>query len=243
MSGLLGGYGSEKTETKTMFDKAKITQRIDELIEKGNKVLATHSPNPPGVIGFPTLDTGLFTEWRTQTLSLLTNFLGQDHVYVNNFQKNVDRGYTSSVGAGQGILRALKEDISGGYLQNLESLISANIFSDFLEMASYLLDEGYKDAAAVLIGGTLEEHLRRLCLKNSIDIETVTSSGLKPKKSDQMNADLAKAGAYSKLDQKNVTAWLDLRNKAAHGEYSLYSKQQVDLFLSSARDFITRIPA
>jgi hypothetical protein len=193
-----------------MFDKTKIVLRIDELIEKGNKVLATHSPNPPGMIGFPTLDTGIFTEWRTQTLSLLVNFPGQEHVYVNNFQQNVDGEYTSSVGAGQGILRALKEDVLGGYVQNLESLISANIFSDFLEMASYLLDEGYKDAAAVLIGGTLEEHLRRLCLKHSIEIEAVTSSGLKPKKADQLNADLANASAYSKLDQKNVTAWLDL---------------------------------
>jgi hypothetical protein len=224
-----------------MLDKAKIAQRIDELIHKGDKTIATHSSNPPGMIGFATLETGIFTEWRTQTLSLLINFLGQDHVYVSNFKENVQNGFKSSVNAGQGILRALKEDILGGFLQNLESLISANIFSDFLEMADYLLGEGYKDAAAVLIGGTLEGHLRQLCPKYSIDIEVLTSSGLKPKKADQMNADLSKASAYTKLDQKNVTAWLDLRNKAAHGEYNEYTKQQVELFLSSVRDFIARV--
>jgi hypothetical protein len=109
-------------------------------------------------------------------------------------------------------------------------------------MAAYLLGEGYKDAAAVIIGGTLEEHLRQLCPKYTIDIEVPTSSGLKPKKADQMNADLSKKSAYTKLDQKLVTAWLDLRNKAAHGEYNEYTKQQVELFLSGVRDFIARIP-
>lgn len=58
-----------------------------------------------------------------------------------------------------------------------------------------------------------------------------------------MNADLAGANVYSKLDQKNVTAWLDLRNKAAHGKYGEYTKEQVALLIQSVRDFITRNPA
>jgi hypothetical protein len=46
-----------------------------------------------------------------------------------------------------------------------------------------------------------------------------------------------------KMDQKNVTAWLDLRNKAAHGHYEQYQKEQVALLISGVRDFITRNPA
>jgi hypothetical protein len=56
-----------------------------------------------------------------------------------------------------------------------------------------------------------------------------------------MNADLTKQGVYGKLDQKNITAWLDLRNKAAHGLYDEYSKEQVVLLLASVRDFIARV--
>jgi hypothetical protein len=67
--------------------------------------------------------------------------------------------------------------------------------------------------------------------------------GVVPKKADGMNADLASAEVYSKLDQKNVTAWLDLRNKAAHGQYGEYNKEQVLIFISGVRDFITRTPA
>ena len=76
-----------------------------------------------------------------------------------------------------------------------------------------------------------------------IPIEINTNAGLRPKKADQMNSDLAAFPAYGKLDQKNVTAWLDLRNKAAHGDYGAYSADQVALLSQGVRDFITRNPA
>ena len=43
---------------------------------------------------------------------------------------------------------------------------------------------------------------------------------------ESITSELAKQGVYSKLEQKNVTAWLDLRNKAAHGKYSEYNDNQ-----------------
>lgn len=138
-----------------------------------------------------------------------------------------------------GILQALRADYEAGYVQTVEELIHADVFGDFLDMARHLLAEGYKDPAAVLTGGVLEEHLRKLCIKNGIAIAV---SG-RPKKAEAMNSDLAAAGVTSKLDQKNVTAWLDLRNKSAHGKYSEYTQQQVDLLVQSIQDFITRMPA
>lgn len=138
-----------------------------------------------------------------------------------------------------GMLRALRADYAAGYLNTIGELIHADVFSDFLEMAGYLLEEGYKDPAAVLAGGVLEEHLRKLCEKHLI----ATTHAGRPKKAEAMSAELAGSSAYSKLDQKNVTAWLDLRNKAAHGRYGEYERQQVSLMILAIRDFITRIPA
>jgi len=142
-----------------------------------------------------------------------------------------------------GVVEALYLEAKRGYLQTFSELIHGEVFSDFLEMASHLLDEGYKDAAAVIAGSSLEAHIRQLCLKYFIEIEVSTSSGLKPKKADNLNSDLANASVYTKLDQKNVTAWLDLRNKAAHGKYSQYMGGQVGIMISGIRDFLTRIPA
>jgi hypothetical protein len=135
-----------------------------------------------------------------------------------------------------GILSALRADYEAGRLRSFEELIHADLFSDFLEMAEYLLDEGYKDPAAVIAGGVLEEHLRKLCGKHGVTIPA------KPKL-DTMNADLARAGAYNKNDQKQVTAWAARRNDAAHGNYSNYGHAEVKLMVAGIRDFISRNPA
>jgi hypothetical protein len=40
-----------------------------------------------------------------------------------------------------------------------------------------------------------------------------------------------------------VTAWLGLRNDAAHADYGNYDQSQVAIFLTSVREFMTRHPA
>ena len=138
-----------------------------------------------------------------------------------------------------GVLRALRRDYDAGYLSSVQSLVRAEVFADFLEMAEHLLEQSYKDPCAVLVGGVLEDHLRNLCQGRGIPLQM---SG-KPKKADSMNNDLASAAVYSKLDQKNVTAWLDLRNKAAHGKYGEYNADQVRNLLVGVREFAARISA
>lgn len=139
-----------------------------------------------------------------------------------------------------GIVQALLHDIKNGYFRSFEDIIHGEVFGDYLEMAEHLNSNGYKDAAAVIAGSTLEAHLRQLCKKSAIETE---QAGRPKKKAETLNAELAKAAAYSVGDQKNVTAWLGLRNMAAHGEYDKFDANQVGLLIQSIRDFITRNPA
>ena len=60
-----------------------------------------------------------------------------------------------------------------------------------------------------------------------------------PKKANTLNADLTKAGVYGVLEQKNISAWLDLRNRAAHGKYGEYNQEQVELMYQGVLNFIT----
>jgi len=138
-----------------------------------------------------------------------------------------------------GTISALKSDLKKDYLKSYSDIIQSEVFSDYLEMAEYLLNEGYKDAAAVLIGSTLEVHLRELCISNNIDIKTTNNKGkIIPKKADEMNSDLAKSNVYSSTYKKQVTAWLGIRNSAAHGKYSEYTKEEISLMLQGIRQFI-----
>ena len=142
-----------------------------------------------------------------------------------------------------GIARALRLDLDAGYLASFEELVHGTLFADYLEIATHLLEKKYKDPAAVIAGVTLEGHLRQLCAKYGIDLEVSTAKGVRRRSADGMNAELVRAGAYDKLDQKSVTAWLDLRNKAAHAEWDKFTKEQVDPFVAWLRDFIRRVPA
>jgi len=143
-----------------------------------------------------------------------------------------------------GVVQALLDDLKNDHLQSLVALVHADTFADFLEMAQHLHESGYKDAAAVIAGSALEAHLRGLCTRSGLATESKKTDGtFVAKKADLLNSELCAAGVYTKLDQKNVTAWLDLRNKAAHGKYDGYQAEQVALQIAAVRDFIQRHPA
>lgn len=170
---------------------------------------------------------------------------GRHSYYTQQVQSILDEDWIPSY-KGRiivGIVAALRGELQDGYLAYLGELVHGEIFSNFLEMAEYLLTEGFKDAAAVIAGSTLEAHLRQLCIKHSVDIELTLPDGSKrAKRASRMNDDLAKV-AYSTFDQKQVAAWLDLRNSAAHGKYEAYTDRQVEQFVEWLRDFIRRNPA
>lgn len=217
------------------MDKAAVIKQIDEVLARveaiSSKSKGVDRPYMPD-------------ELATEAVSLMTSAIERLAPPNSSYHKNaklsqVTSHFQSAVSPLTGVLKALRVDFDRDF-QSFQELMHADMFTDFLGMSEHLLLQGYKDAAAVICGSVLEEHLRKLASKNSISV-------LKPdgvhKKADTINSELTAAGAYSKLDQKGVTAWLDLRNKAAHGEYTLYTKDQVVIMLQGVQNFISRLPA
>ncbi len=221
--------------------------RQDDLIEQVDAVLADYREVASGAKYDDLSDLAISNTFRlfTRASAVVERIAGSSSPYAKQLAWILDQNSTpgKKVGPAIGVLESLRVDLESGYLQSVSELLHAEVFSDFLEMAQHLVDNGYKDAAAVVVGSSLEAHLRQLCAKFNVETEVQSGGNLRPKKADQMNSELAKANAYSKLDQKSVTAWLDLRNKAAHGEYRKYSEDQVGLMLSGVRDFLVRHPA
>ena len=54
----------------------------------------------------------------------------------------------------------------------------------------------------------------------------------------QLNDDLAKAGVYNKLQQKQITALADIRNSAAHGNYEQFTKEDVERMIDDIERFL-----
>jgi hypothetical protein len=106
-------------------------------------------------------------------------------------------------------------------------------------LANELYERGYEGPAAMIVGSALEQHLRRLAAQAGVPV--VRDDGA-PKRAEALNHALARAGAYDLLQLKAVTAWLDLRNKAAHGQHESFDRAQVSALIRDVKDFMRRLP-
>ncbi len=228
------------------FDNAAVLRQIDDVLARYKEAKGKLEWD-----GYAARDSGVPDEEAVEVSTLITHTL-------ERFRPAGRAAFSDEIlgkdfGAGDhivrmkmlaGLLSALRADYAANRLQSFRELVHADLFADFLEMAGHLLDEGYKDPAAVMIGGVLEEHLRKLCGRHSVPATFTDAAGnVRPKRLDTMNADLAKAGTYNKIEQQSVTAWAAVRNAAAHGEYGKYDQAQVRQMLGGVRDFIARHPA
>lgn len=203
----------------------ELKNRLNQLIEKGERVLVTKSGNR--------VDDSLFHQWRVNSLSFLSNVFGNDSIHFQEFHKYCRSALHIFAVQSQSILKAAKEDLEGGYLKKIEDLVSADIFTDFLEMAEYLLEQGYKDPAASLTGAVLEDGLRKIAKNNKIKLksrENIVS----------LNQKITDAKVYNRLTQKRVQVWNDVRDNADHGNFSAYDSTLVKEMLDGVRGFLEK---
>jgi len=183
-----------------------------------------------------------FTFWTTRTgefINLLYKKNSEYHLAHERFKKSIfmNNLHSNSVHVLfelLGVIEAIKYEIENGLLDDINSLLQADIFADLLEMGEYLLKEGYKDAAAVIIGSVLEDTLRKLAEKN--EIPTTNDKG-KKLTIEPINVELAKKDIYNQLVKKQITSWADLRNNAAHGHFDQYDNKQVEYMLIFVQNF------
>lgn len=207
----------------------KVQNRLAELIKVGEGVLATRRSPGPNVIGDSRVDSQQAYQWATSVQNLLARVFGPTSEHYKNFTAQVGSHLTfSPTYRAQGILKAAKDDYDNGHLLELRRLVEAEVFDDFLEQAEHLLGSGYYQPAAVVAGCVLEDGLRKLCDAQGINLPS------RPKL-DAMNAELAKAGVFSKLVQKRITALAELRNKAAHGQWGEFGQNDVKEMVDAVR--------
>ncbi|MCY3625922.1 MAG: hypothetical protein OXH82_01085 [Candidatus Dadabacteria bacterium] len=121
---------------------------------------------------------------QARCMAAIERIAGRGSVYFKQVVEISKKGsYTTYDHTAEqiGVAKALLLDIENDYLKSHEEIIRSDLFADYLEMAAHLEERGYKDSAAVLVGSTLEAHLRKLCNKHKV---TSVSEVGKPKKAD-----------------------------------------------------------
>lgn len=219
-----------------------ITQEIEDLVATGERLAADASTSGNGLGHDRVQELASITARGGQ---LITRLYGSDSHCFQTFKaatqvkafNSMHSHHCLHVADVVGIFKAVQHDIKSGMLANFRSLIQAEVFADFLDMAEHLLRESYKDAAAVLLGAVLEDSLRKVADANGVDI--LNSKG-KPLTIDPLNVALVKKGVYNALVQKQITSWANLRNDAAHGHFDKYDSAQVQQMLLFVQDFCVK---
>jgi len=214
-------------------------REVNELVEIGDQLIATAAGAPMPIEGQQIAEV---MAWTSRVGHIIHQLAGKDSAYETTFRKAREVKPFSYIHSNnyqqlceiQGALKGLQSAFNAGLFQDLKLLLQADIFADFLEMAEHLLAEGYKDAAAVMIGGVLEDALRKLSQGEGLSI--VNDQG-RPLTIEPMNVNLAKANVYPPLTKKQITSWADLRNNAAHGNYATYSGTHVKEMLMFVQRF------
>jgi len=226
----------------------KLKTETKSLIEEGLKIISLAEFAETRLAGEDLADV---CAWVTRLGQLVRTVYGEKSQQFDSYNEalktpnfyNIQCNHNAQISRLVGVAKSIQHDIEQDLLFDFRALVQADVFADFLEMAKYLLSEHYKDPSAVLAGSVLEKHLRQLALKNNVPITFTDKRGNSvDQKADTINADLVKASVYNVLQQKNVTAWLDLRNKAAHGHYSEYSEENVSLMLQGILLFMSQFP-
>lgn len=209
-----------------------VTRRFLELQQKADGVVAAKTLNFTSCEGesYYYVPSALYKEWATNVLSLLQRIFGEKSIHYENFSQHYTKfeGWESQFLDSHAIFKAAREDYEGGYLFNVRTLAKAEVLADAIGQAKELLQAGYKDPACILARVSLESALKDLA----------QNFGVVEGKLDRMNADLCKAGAYNMAKQKQITAWTEIGNKAAHGLWTEYTEQDAVAMVSGVEALV-----
>lgn len=230
----------------------KYLSRLEELIEKGEKVpvhtesrsrLANFLTNERTYYNVEIIDWPSFIEWRTNCITLLGQIITINSVHRPNIDAfNALKNTKDQLEFGISFLKYIKDDFEKGYLEDLALEIEIELTADYMGQAESLLNEGTAGKfdhvpAAVLAGAVLEKNLRTICNQLSPSEPTVNDKGF-PLMLSALIESLKRRKVYNELTAKQLRAWADIRNNAAHGNFDQFNKQQVETMISGIKSFL-----
>jgi hypothetical protein len=183
--------------------------------------------------GWVTTPSEEYAGWRAQALSALRSIVGKENVYYQEFESEVTSRDVDNVRRGRGILTALHSDMANGYMRSYRDLVTADVFANFLDSAAHLLEHGYRNAAASITGAVLENGLRGILGKHAG--QPVAGGNLQ-----SLSQQLFQKKIVSGLEQKNLQAWIALRDHADHGEFDAYDSGDVRRMIDGVTAFLAK---
>jgi uncharacterized protein YutE (UPF0331/DUF86 family) len=212
----------------------RIVAEVDELVAIAEK-LSQDASQSDSSLGHERIEE--LSTIASRGGQLILRLYGQDSQYQINFQKvlktnyftTMHRSYFNHISELLGILRGVQHDIKSGMLSDFRQLLQAEIFADFIALAKEVLDDN-KDVAVVLACAALEDALKRVAIKENLNVDDKDMS-------DIINA-LKTKGVIKGAQVPIVQSYVKLRNKAFHAEWDKIDKESVSSVIGFTEQFI-----
>ena len=172
----------------------------------------------------------------------LLRFMSVDAESFGEMIQDVQSAEPKDIGRIHGMIQALQDDYNQGMLRNITEKIETNVVADFLTQAERLLKNDKRGIhtygpAAVLAGAVLEDGLRRICDRQSPPISTNKRGG-HPKAMGTLIDELKQSNVFNELKAKQLRAWADIRNAAAHGRFNEFERTDVAHLIPGVESFL-----
>ena len=174
-------------------------------------------------------------QWKLSCLNTIEVITGKKsvfyesfpHKYVDHFERTFDEAMSHYLS----VLRALAEELQMGFLYGVEMLVARDMLDTIIEETKALLRVKYKDAAAIYCRVILETSVKKLCDNNKISYR-------KKEKLGSLSDKLRKKGFLNLPEWRQIQAWTDIGNSAAHGKFSDYTEDDVKNMLNGIENFV-----
>lgn len=180
-------------------------------------------------------DQAKMQQFALSVVHLIKQLTGQSsHYYIEcqrimdnpNFQTGMKAEMLRKI---YGILSSAKSEWDAGFLKEIDYIVAAETFDDFLDHARKYHKAGKKTESAVLASAVLEDTIKKICKKNN----TGTSLTLDPSIDE-----LVKAGVFTSVKAKKIKYIAGIRNKALHANWDEFDIKDVGESINCIEELI-----
>jgi hypothetical protein len=203
--------------------------RVDELLASTKKFFP----------GGDNINVQLIDETTFGSIAFINLIYHEDHEFIKQIKNARDTFLRGNRGNfyGQnllwtikGILETVKYEIAHDMLGSLENQAKGEILGDFISLSRSLLSEGFKDSAAVLACGALEDCLKKHALNNGLNVSEKDLS--------EVINSLKSKGVIKGAQAGVVQSYVQLRNKAFHAQFDKIEPPEVASLISFVEQFL-----
>jgi hypothetical protein len=129
-----------------------------------------------------------------------------------------------------GLLTAAQRDWSDGLLRQIEYMVAAATFDEFLDHAAEYHKGGKKVEAAVLASAVLEDTVKKIAAKNDIAFNGLAL--------EQLVDELTRSQVFTLVKAKRVKAAAGVRNHALHAEWDQFDIKDAGTLIGTIRELL-----